>query len=175
MIRRLDVIAAPGQLNRYIAFIPANRMLKRRIIYAAAGLVFGIVVGLWAVLISGGGHFNLPILLIISPFWFGLLLWPLWAFMAVSFDSMLSKLFFVFSMIAHFAGLVIYVIDAGASDLYWFRIGTHNPGFILFPASVLVLYLAAQVFLWVRFLSDALGSFDRRKTNNSSSIITGAI
>jgi hypothetical protein len=138
-------------------------MMKRRILYAAAGLVFGIAVGFWALLISGGGHFNFPIILIVSPMWFGLLLWPLWGFLAGGFNSIPFKGLFVLSMMAHFGGIVIYVKDEWDSDMYWFRIGMHSPGFVLFPASVVVLYLAAQLFLWLRFLQDSFGPSDGRK------------
>jgi hypothetical protein len=117
------------------------------------------VLAFWGIVISGGGHFNLPIMLFISPLWFGLLLWPLWGFLSVRFDSIVSKALFLLTMLAHFCGLFLYIVDADNSDRYWFRIGMNDSSFILFPASAVALYLVGQIFLWVRFLRDA---FDRR-------------
>ena len=131
--------------------------IKRRIIFAIVGLVYGLALTFWAAMISGGGHFNLPIMLFISPVWFGLLLWPLWGFLSVRFNSLSSKLLFVCTMAAHFAGLIFYIRDPDNSDGYWFGIGMHDRSFIFFPASAFLLYFAAQIFLWVRFLKDALG------------------
>lgn len=131
-------------------------MIRRRIIYAAIGLLFGVGLAFWAMLISGGGHFNLPIMLFVSPLWFGLLFWPLWGFLSVRFNSLSSKLLFICTMAAHFAGLVLYIWSPDNSDGYWFDIAMHDRTFILFPASAFLLYSAAQSFLWVRFVKDAL-------------------
>jgi hypothetical protein len=134
-----------------------TRTTRRRIIFALAGLVYGLALTFWGVLISGGGHFNLPIMLFICPVWFGLLLWPLWGFLSVRFDSVVSKTLFLLTMLAHFVGLILYMVDADNSDGYWFRIGMHDSSFILFPASAFALYLMGQIFLWVRFLRDSFG------------------
>ncbi len=97
-------------------------------------------------MISGGGHFNLPIMLFISPTLMGLLLWPLWGFLSVRFNSPLSKVLFLCTMIAHFVGLGFYILDPDNSDGYWFRIAMGDSTFIFFPASAVVLYLATQLF-----------------------------
>ena len=125
--------------------------------FALAGLIFGLALAVWGALISGGGHFNLPIMLFISPVWFGLLLWPLWGFLSVRFDSIVSKALFLLTMVAHFVGLFLYIVDIDNSDGYWFRIGMNDSSFILFPASAFTLYLIAQSFLWIRFVRDVVG------------------
>jgi len=61
-----------------------NGIMKRRIVYAAVGLVYGVGLGFWAAIGSGGGHFNFAVMLMISPYGVGLLFWPAWAAMAVS-------------------------------------------------------------------------------------------
>jgi hypothetical protein len=134
-------------------------LIQRRIAFAAVGLAYGLALAFWGVLISGGGHFNLPIVLFISPVWAGLLFWPLWGFLSVRFDSILSKSLFLCTMAAHYAGIAFYVLDPDNSDGYWFRIGMNTPTFVLLPASAIGLYLAGQLFLWGRFLRD---SFSRR-------------
>lgn len=134
-------------------------LMERRIIFAAVGFAYGLALAFWGAMISGGGHFNLPIVLFISPIWLGLLLWPLWGFLSVRFDSILSKALFVCTMVAHYVGILFYVFDPDNSDAYWFRIGMNDPSFILFPASAVALYLAGQLFLWIRFLRD---SFSQR-------------
>jgi hypothetical protein len=136
-----------------------NQLTKKRAKFAAGGLVYGLALAVWGVMISGGGHFNLPFMLSISPVWLGILLWPLWGFLAARFDSALSKGLFLVTMAAHYAGIIFYVINPDNSDSYWFRIGMHDPSFIWFPASAFALYLAGQLILWVRFLRD---SFSRR-------------
>jgi hypothetical protein len=118
------------------------------------GLVFGLLLTLWAALITGGGHFNLPAMLFLSPVFFGLLLWPLWGFLSVRFNSIISKLVFVLTMAAHFIGLILYVRDPDNSDAYWFNIAMQDWTYIFFPASAFLLYFAAQVFLWTRFVRD---------------------
>lgn len=132
-------------------------MLKRRFLFALVGLAYGVALAFWGMLISGGGHFNLPIMLFVSPFWFGLLFWPLWGFLSVRFNSLPSKLLFIFTMAAHFIGLVIYVRNPDNSDGYWFDIAMHDRTFILLPASAFLLYFVAQIFLWVRFVVDSFG------------------
>ncbi len=131
--------------------------MRKRIILAAIGLAYGLALAFWSALISGGGHFNLPIVLFISPIWLGLLLWPLWGFLSVKFDSTLSKALFLCTMAAHHLGILFYIFVPDNSDGYWFRIGMNDPTFILFPASAIALYLAGQLFLWFRFLRDSFG------------------
>src|SRR5688500_8150923 len=99
-----------------------NQLAKKRVKFAAGGFVYGIALAFWGVMISGGGHFNLPIVLFISPIWAGLLFWPLWGFLSVKFDSLLSKALFLFTMAAHYVGILFYIFDADNSDGYWFRI-----------------------------------------------------
>ncbi len=135
--------------------------MRKRITFAAVGLAYGIALAFWGALISGGGHFNLPIVLFISPIWLGLLLWPLWGFLSVSFDSLLSKALFLCTMTAHHVGILFYILNPDNSDGYWFRIGMNDPTFILFPASAIAVYLAGQLFLWYRFLRDSFGQRNR--------------
>ena len=132
-------------------------LMRKRIIFAAVGLSYGLALAFWSALSSSGSHFNLPIVLFISPIWLGLLLWPLWGFLSVKFDSPLSKALFLCTMAAHYAGIFFYIFDPDNSDGYWFRIGMKDPTFILFPASAVALYLVAQLFLWARFLRDSFG------------------
>jgi predicted PurR-regulated permease PerM len=94
--------------------------------FALAGLIYGLALALWGALVSGGGHLNLPIMLFISAVWFGLLLWPLWGFLSVRFNSIVSKTLFLLTMFAHFVGLFLYIVDADNSDGYWFRIGMND-------------------------------------------------
>ena len=133
-------------------------MIKVRIIYAAIGLAYSLLLGFWAMLLSGGGHFNLPLILITSPFWLGLFLWPIWAYMAAGFNSILSKCLFLLSMIAHFGYIVAYLLQEWRSDLNYFRLALQEPLLfpivILFPGSVFVAYILAHIFLWRRFLND---------------------
>ena len=131
--------------------------MRKRIIFAAVGLAYGLALAFWSALMSGGGHFNLPVVLFISPIRLGLLLWPLWGFLSVKFDSLLFKALFLGTMAAHYAGILFYIFDPDNSDGYWFRIGMNDPTFVLFPASAVTLYLAGQLFLWVRFLRDGFG------------------
>ncbi len=79
------------------------------------------------------------------------------AFLSVRFNSIASRVFFLLTMVAHFVGLILYIVDADNSDGYWFRIGMNDSSFILFLASAVALYLIGQSFLWFRFLRDALG------------------
>lgn len=129
------------------------KTVSKRILFAVGGLIFGLVAGFWGVMISGGGHFILPIMLFISPFGFGLLLWPLWAFLSVRFDSKFSRVLFIATMLGHWVGSVIHIGDEGTQNWqrFWFRMS--DPMCI----SALVLYLAAQLFLWFRFLRTKVG------------------
>lgn len=135
--------------------------MGRRFVFAAVGLVYGLALTFWGALISGGGHFNLPVVLFTSPVFFGLLFWPLWGFMSAGFDSRAAKAVFLCTAAAHYAGIVFYVLDSGDGDLYWFRVGMNDPGFVSLPASAVALYLAGQSFLWVRFLRDSFGRRNR--------------
>jgi hypothetical protein len=139
-------------------------LTKKRVTFAVGGFVYGLALAVWGAMISGGGHFNLPFMLAVSPAWMGILLWPLWGFLSARFDSQLVKALFLVTMAAHYAGLYFYVRAADNSDDYWFRIGMHDPAFIWFPASAFALYLAGQLFLWLRFLRD---SFGRRRELSS--------
>lgn len=135
-----------------------NQLTKKRITFAVGGFMYGLALAVWSAMISGGGHFNLPIMLFISPVWIGLLFWPLWGFLSVRFDSLLVKALFIVTMAVHYAGIIFYVRDPDNSDGYWFPIGMHDSSFIWFPASAFALYLAGQLFLWFRFFRDSFGS-----------------
>jgi len=58
-------------------------------------------------------------------------------------------------MIAHFAGIIFYLVNDWQTEFFHFRVAMQDRWYILFPGPVVVLYVAAQVFLWVRFLSAA--------------------
>lgn len=58
-------------------------------------------------------------------------------------------------MVLHFAGVPLYVLNPENSDAYWFRIALYDASYILFPAVIFLIYLAAQAFLWVRFVRDS--------------------
>ena len=77
-------------------------LTKKRVTFAVGGFVYGLALAVWGVLISGGGHFNLPFMLAVSPAWLGILLWPLWGFLAACFDSRLVKALFLVTMAAHY-------------------------------------------------------------------------
>jgi hypothetical protein len=134
-----------------------DQLTEKRVKFAACGFVYGLALTTWSILISGGGHFNLPIVLFISPVWAGLLLWPLWGYLAARFDFPAGKVIFLCTMAAHYAGIAFYVLAPNNNDGYWFGIGMNDPTFILFPASAIGPYLAGQLFLWVRFLRDGFG------------------
>ena len=134
-----------------------KRLTKKRIKFAVVGLAYSIALTLSGVMISGGGHFNLPIVLFISPATVGFLLWPLWGFLVVKFDSLLTKALFLSTIAAHYLGIIWYLFNPGNSDMYWFRIGMKQRYFILFPAFSVGLYLAGQIFLWARFIHDSVG------------------
>lgn len=131
--------------------------MDRRIVLAAVGFVYGLALTFRGALMSGGGHFNLPVVLFISPLWLGLLFWPLWGFMSVGFDSRRSKVLFLCTTAAHYAGILFHLLDPHNNDGYWFRIGMRDPDFVLIHAPTAALYLAGQLFLWFRFLRDSLG------------------
>jgi hypothetical protein len=103
---------------------------------------------------SGGGHFNLPVALFLSPIWFGILFWPLWGFLSVRFSNIHIKLLFIISMAVHFASLILYVRNPDNSDAYWFKIAMHDWTNIFSFAPPVVFYVVAQIFLWFRFVRD---------------------
>jgi len=149
-----------------------TKLLKQRIKFALIGLVFGLALAFWGVMISGGGHFNLPVMLFVSPIGIGLLFWPLWGFLSVRFNSGLSKVLFLCTMIAHLLGLGFYMFHPDNSDGYWFQIAMEDSTFILFSGSAVVLYLAGQLFLWVRFLRDSFGG---KRASVDTTFSSGAI
>lgn len=100
----------------------------------------------WGLLASGAGHFALPIMLFISPIYFGLIFWPLWGWLAADFDSSASKGLFIFTMLAHFIGLGVVI--AMERDSQWFVRGLYSMEFLL----SLTTYVLAQVFLWGKFV-----------------------
>ena len=125
--------------------------------FALIGLVYGIVLSFWGMIISGGGHFNLPGMLIMSPFGIGLLFWAIWGFLSVDFTSLLSKCLFLLLMVAHLAGLVFYLYLESDSEFYWLGIAMNEPTFIVFLLIQVAFYLAAQIYLWSRFLRYSFG------------------
>ena len=93
----------------------------------------------------------MPILLAVSPEGFGLLLWPVLAFLSVDLTPRVSKIVLLLLLSAHYLGLALYIGLRWQSDLYWFRIGLNNPGFILFSVASAMMYSLGQIFLWFKF------------------------
>jgi len=132
--------------------------MKKRLLFTLAGLLYAVLFTAWGLIISGGGHFNLPALMAISPSPIGIFVWPALAFLSVDLSSIASRAGFVLLIFAHYVSLGIYIYSQGQDDLHWFRIGMQDPVFIVFPLVSVFIYAAGQIFLWRRFLQAARSS-----------------
>jgi len=81
------------------------------------GAVYGLGLTLWGMIMSGGGHFNLLLMLFISPFGVGLLFWPLWAYLTAGAMSRVMRAVFLSTATMHYFGLIYYVFGTDNSDL----------------------------------------------------------
>ena len=129
---------------------------KRRILYAAAGLLYGAVLAAWG-LLPGGGNFDLPMALAGSPAGLGFLFWPVLAYLSAGRPSTLSRFVFLCAASAHYFGLIRYFFHEGSGDLHWFKVFVNDSLFILSFALLVIAYLAGQVLLWVTFWRAAEG------------------
>jgi len=141
----------------------------RRIAFAGAGLVYGLLMVFWGAVGSGGGHFNLLMMVFVSPYGLGLLFWPLWSYIVAVSLSPFMRAAFVATMSAHYLGLLHYIFLTDNSDSYWFANGARQSGFVLLVAVTLAVYLAGHLFLWIRFVR-SIGTV-ARLTNGVSQVV----
>lgn len=122
--------------------------------FGLGGSVYGFLLTLWGILNSGGGHFNLPIVLATSPIWFGVLFWPLWGMLSVDFRTALSKTVFLVTVGMHYVGIFVYWMKSADNEKYWLHIGNNDPIFILLNVLFTTVYLSGQIYLWTKFLRE---------------------
>jgi hypothetical protein len=120
-------------------------------------LFYSVVLTFWGIVASGGGHFNLPVMLAVAPLGAGFFFWPVWAFLSVNFSSLLSRCLFLCLIVAHYLGLIFHVLNPDNSDMHWFWIAMSAKSFIFYLALSVGLYLVGQIYLWSRFLRDGFG------------------
>lgn len=121
---------------------------------AAAGMAVSVALAAWAVVGSGGGHFNFPIILATAPPPLGLFAWPFLAALSCRPMSLRAKRAFGLTIVVHYLSVVAFGLNPPAleSDRYWFNIGMKHEGFVVFPAVSLTAYAALNIVLWARFV-----------------------
>lgn len=128
-----------------------SELTKKRLLFALVGLLYGLGLAIWGVLISGGGHVLLPGFLALAPVPVGLFLWPAFGLLSADLSKKGSRIALLLLLLVHYVGFGADVYVAGWSEFYWLRIGMHNSGFVLCLVISFAVYLAAQLFLWLRF------------------------
>ncbi|HEV8145984.1 MAG TPA: hypothetical protein VGP79_06370 [Bryobacteraceae bacterium] len=119
---------------------------------ALIGFGFAILLTGYGAAISGGGHWTLPLALALAPIPFGFLVWPAAWCLLDKLAAERWKVAFASVLFAHYLGLAFFLSREIESDLYWFRIGARQEGYVFVALVVpVLLWLSGQVFLWFRF------------------------
>ena len=111
----------------------------------------------------GAGHGTFIFFAAISPYWLGVVAFPVLGFFAGDLRPFFSKIFFVSLLVLHYT-LVINALRAPwiRDPVYLNKTWSFAPSLIVLPAA---LYLSVNVFIWVLFLYElAMGR--RRGTNH---------
>ena len=120
------------------------------------GLAYALVLTGLGVITSGGGHFNLPIALAISPVPVGFFAWPFLFALYVDLRLKMIRLVYVTIVLVQYIGLVLYFLNSEntAPDIRNFHIGSQDPIFVVCVSLALALYIAAQLLLWSKLVRE---------------------
>jgi hypothetical protein len=141
------------EVNRPLSSEPNMRM-KQRLRFSVWGLLYGLLFWLWAALGSGGGHYDLPLVLA-SPF--GFALWPAAWFAAYDLHPRWARIAFFVLIGGHICTLAAYLLndEDRRSDAYWFNIAVRqSPSFELLPWIAAAVLVSGQFFLWRRLFQN---------------------
>ena len=127
--------------------------MQNRNLFGIYGLIYGVLFWFWAALLTGGGHYNIPIIWA-NPV--GFLFWPIpWA-LSADLTGRRSRIVFL----VLFGLDYLYIIwalflgtDTWQSQAYLSaRARGDNLHLFLFPPTAVVPFVFGQYFLWSRFI-----------------------
>jgi uncharacterized membrane protein (GlpM family) len=114
------------------------------------GLVYAVLYFFLAFAASGAGHGTGLFLVAVLPYGFGLIAFPVLGFFAGDLRPFISKLFFIFVLVTHYALVINFLrVDDLRDPVYVKKMWDLSPWYILLPAAF---YIGGQLLLWSLFV-----------------------
>ena len=132
----------------------AKYFTLRKLWLGFLGLSYAGMLTTLGALSSGGGHFNLIIMLGLAPLGLGLIIWPIIWYLSEDMKPIIARRLFVALIGLHYVGLVIYLVFSLPSEHYWLGVASEYPSIIILSALGICVYIVGQLFLWSRFLRE---------------------
>jgi hypothetical protein len=126
------------------------------------GWIYSIVLLFAGMILSGGGHYYLFLMLGVSPYGLGFFFWPIISALLLNTKKFWGGFLIVGLLILHYLGIIFYSMNATEWDQHFISnlssyLFPENLGFINWISYVTIaVYLFGQILIWYKVLGNLL-------------------